>query len=180
MLPKGHQLYRLILETVLLCIVGLGMGLVINRHIVAQGFDGSLVEAIKQTLQNKITEKAQPAGAAAPTGNIIMMSVEQAKELCDSGRSLFIDARAPDAYEAGHISGAVNITEQTLEDHVFALMDKVRESRVIIYCSSAECPQSMELAELLIENDIKPVYVFSGGLDQWQKMGYPVVRGGGR
>jgi len=180
MVSKGPQLYRLILETALLCIVGLGTGLAVNRHIAVQGFDGSLVEAIKQTLQNKIKEKARPASEVAPAGDIIFMGVEQAKELCDSNRSLFIDARAPEAYEAGHIYGAVNITEQTIEDHIFELMDKARESKVIIYCSGPECPQAIELAELLIENDIKPIHVYSGGWDQWQKLGYPVVKGRGR
>jgi len=177
---KGPQIHRLLLETVLLCALGLGTGLAVNRHIVVQGFNGSLTEAIKKTLQERIQEKARPANPTAQGGSILFMIVEQAKELCDSGHSLFIDARAPEAYEAGHIYGAVNITEQTVEDHIFELMDKARESEVIIYCSGPECPQAIELAELLIENDIKPIHVYSGGLDQWQKMGYPVVRGKGR
>jgi rhodanese-related sulfurtransferase len=170
---------RLFLETALLCFLGFGLGLIINYQIVSQGVDGSLTAEIKETLKNQIEEKARKPDPESGAANIIILDHQQAKDLCENGQALFVDARPAGAYAEGHIQGAINITEQTLDDHLFDLMDMVKETRIIIYCTNPECPQAMELAELLAENDIRPAYVYTGGWDQWVEMGYPATNGEG-
>jgi rhodanese-related sulfurtransferase len=169
--------FRLLLETFLLYIASLSLGLFINHHIVSQGFDGSLIIKIKNHLKSELEEKVQNADSVNEKKKIIIIHAQQAKDFCDNGQSLFVDARPAHAYVKGHIHGAINITEQTLDDYIFDLMDKAGGNRIILYCENPECPQAMELAELLVENDISPVFVYPGGWDQWVERGYPTSLG---
>lgn len=168
---------RTLIETALLCCIGFGMGLIINHTFVSQGLDGSLIAQIKSRLQQQVEEKARDTATPDGDAAIIIIKVAEAKDLCDSAQAFFIDARPPHVFAAGHIQGAINITEQTLDDNLFDLMDRASQTKIVLYCTGPECPEAMELAELIVENDIKPVYVYTGGWLQWQEKGFPVSYG---
>ena len=45
----------------------------------------------------------------------------------------------------------------------------------IIYCSGGECSLSLDLADILFfDNGFENVFVFEGGLPEWEEAGYPL------
>ncbi len=60
------------------------------------------------------------------------VSIEEAKAALDSGSAVFVDVRSVEAYQASHISGAVNIPSEELEARLGEL-DKAKW--IITYCT---------------------------------------------
>jgi hypothetical protein len=60
------------------------------------------------------------------------VSIDEAKAALDSGSALFVDVRSAEAFQASHISGAVNIPSEELEERLDEL-DKAQW--IITYCT---------------------------------------------
>ena len=60
------------------------------------------------------------------------VSIDEAKAALDSGSAVFVDVRSAEAYQASHISGAVNIPSEELEARLGEL-DKAQW--IITYCT---------------------------------------------
>ena len=60
------------------------------------------------------------------------VSIEEAKAALDSNSAVFVDVRSAEAYQASHISGAVNIPSEELEARLGEL-DKTQW--IITYCT---------------------------------------------
>jgi rhodanese-related sulfurtransferase len=57
----------------------------------------------------------------------------------------------------------------------------VPEDRPLItYCNGYGCPDSYDLAVLLLEAGYRRVWVFEGGFPAWRDAGLPAKRGGGQ
>ena len=63
---------------------------------------------------------------------IARVSIDEAKAALDSGSAVFVDVRSAEAYQASHISGAVNIPSEELETRLSEL-DKAQW--IITYCT---------------------------------------------
>ena len=103
----------------------------------------------------------------------VMIDLELAKKMYDLG-ILFIDARDEDEYSESHISGAI------LEPAIAGELTDVSSSEkpLISYCSGGHCELSFDLAvELMEEWNYEKVFVFEGGLPEWEDAGYPMERG---
>lgn len=100
----------------------------------------------------------------------------------DAGAALFLDARDPAEYEAGHIPGAMRLSSSDLAAEPERLKTLPVAGRpVIAYCEGGECEASLDLARVLVEGGYRKVLVFTGGFPEWTAAGYPVERGkGGR
>ena len=60
------------------------------------------------------------------------VSLDEAKVAFDSGSATFVDVRSAEAYQASHISGAINIPSEELEARLGEL-DKAQW--IITYCT---------------------------------------------
>lgn len=82
---------------------------------------------------------------------------------------LWVDARPRAEFENAHIPGAVLLNEDEWERLIDGFLDSWnRDSRVVIYCSSASCDASRGVAERLkSEARIQNVYVLKGGWETW-------------
>ena len=60
------------------------------------------------------------------------VSIDEAKAALDSGSAVFVDVRSVEAYQASHVSGAVNIPLEELEARLGEL-DKAQW--IITYCT---------------------------------------------
>jgi len=95
-----------------------------------------------------------------------------AKKMYDLG-ILFVDAREMEEYNESHISGAI------LGPDVPGELTKIfpTDKPLITYCSGGHCDLSFELAvELMEEYNYEKVFVYEGGLPEWEDAGYPVDR----
>ena len=77
---------------------------------------------------------------------------------------LIVDVRRPDEFAEGHIAGAVNVPNETIEDEApDALPDK--EQTLFIYCRSGN--RSKEASQKLADMGYTNIYEF-GGINTWE------------
>ena len=102
-------------------------------------------------------------------------TVDEARQLFDSGEYVFVDARSSEDYEAGHIPGAVSLPVGQSEDRVAAFLERYPpEASIITYCSGRTCQDSHHLAEFLLEFGYDNVTVFIDGFPGWEAGGHPI------
>jgi rhodanese-related sulfurtransferase len=125
----------------------------------------------------------QAAQAAADSGNYV--TVERARQLFDvqylgSRQVVFIDARARDVFQKGHVENAMSLPAGELGP---ILPSKVRNyltgAAVVIYCQGAECTDSHDVAKRLqaANIDISPIFIFKDGYPAWVTAGHPTMTG---
>ena len=102
-------------------------------------------------------------------------TVDEARQLFDSGEYVFVDARSPEDFEAGHIPGAVSLPVGQSEERVAAFLERYPpEASIITYCSGRTCQDSHHLAEFLLEFGYDNVTVFIDGFPGWEAEGHPI------
>ncbi|MFA9615032.1 MAG: rhodanese-like domain-containing protein [Deltaproteobacteria bacterium] len=112
------------------------------------------------------------------TGGLPAVSLKQVKEAYKSGAALLVDARDPEFFEQGHIPGAVSLPVRDFASVFPRLEEQLRTApRVITYCDGASCELSVELTEKLLFAGLEYIEIFTGGIQQWQGAGQPVVKG---
>jgi rhodanese-related sulfurtransferase len=88
---------------------------------------------------------------------------EQAQALSPS--PLWIDARSRAEFEAGHVPGAVWVSEEDWQGGLIRLAPMLRAGRPLgVYCGSASCASSARVAQRLRRDlDWQEVFVLRGG-----------------
>jgi rhodanese-related sulfurtransferase len=98
-----------------------------------------------------------------------------ARQIYDSGTALFVDARAREAYEDGHIPDAVSLPVGQFDEYIDSFLSEHSPDRPIVaYCSGRTCEDSHKLAQLLLEFGFVNVRVFIDGFPGWETEGYPI------
>lgn len=125
-------------------------------------------------------ENGQPPEPGEPEHEpqVWEIGVLDAKELYDSGECVFFDARDSKYYEEGHIAGALNWSYDQFDrfyDRYSATVGV--EQCIVAYCIGGACDESYHLAEDLVAMGHLEVYLYIGGMEEWQLMGYPVKVG---
>jgi rhodanese-related sulfurtransferase len=111
------------------------------------------------------------------THQIEIDDVQIAKQIYDSGISLFVDARSRDRYSAGHIKGAVSMPVDEINDIIDPFISTYPpDTQIITYCSGRECDDSHFLAQFLKDLGYKNIRVFIDGYPGWTEKGYPIDR----
>lgn len=109
------------------------------------------------------TESGRFAQEAAPS-----ITLEEARTYFEAGTALFADARPLEAYQNGHILGAIHLdpnASDTWSENFFSQFPA--DTRIIAYCDGAQCPLSSELAEKLIWLGYEKVFVLKNGWSLW-------------
>lgn len=89
---------------------------------------------------------------------------EAMKMMKEQSDYLIVDVRRPDEFAEGHIAGAVNVPNETIEDEApDALPDK--EQTLLVYCRSGN--RSKEASQKLADMGYTNVYEF-GGINTWK------------
>jgi rhodanese-related sulfurtransferase len=91
------------------------------------------------------------------------VSVDEAKELIDSGEVEVLDVRTPEEFAAGHIPGAKLVPLQVIEG-MLSELDK--DQKYVVVCRSGN--RSTEASGILAENGFKNIYNMNGGLNEWK------------
>lgn len=76
------------------------------------------------------------------------------------------------AFEMAHIPGSINIPQgnEALFEQRFA-----KNKEIIVYCASADCDASDEVAKALVRRGFRRVYDYAGGLSDWNQDGHSVT-----
>lgn len=100
---------------------------------------------------------------------------ETVKRIYDVENAVFVDARARDIYDEGHIKGALSLPVNRFDELVPQFMkDHPISTRIVTYCSGRECEDSHKLAQYLLETGYTNVSVFIDGYPEWVEKGYPI------
>jgi rhodanese-related sulfurtransferase len=112
------------------------------------------------------TKSEKPA-----TGNFTTISVQEAKGMIDRGEVFILDVRTQEEYDAGHINRSTLIPVQVIETR---LNEIPRDQKVLVYCRSGR--RSSDASKILVNNSFKEIYNMNGGIDDWIRSGFEVVK----
>jgi rhodanese-related sulfurtransferase len=101
--------------------------------------------------------------------------VRIAKQIYDSGKAVFVDARSREDYEDGHIKGAVSLPVGQFDESINTFRGQYSTySSIVTYCSGRTCEDSHRLAHLLFDEGYTNVTVMIDGYPGWESEGYPI------
>ena len=105
------------------------------------------------------------------------LSLDRAKELWNNGTAIFLDAREPAEYSAGHIGSAFNLPAFGFEAHFGDVAPVLApHSQIVVYCDGTECDLSHRVGERLRQMGFTNVRILSNGWTVWRQAGLPVQR----
>jgi rhodanese-related sulfurtransferase len=164
------ELARVLLGALALLIGSAAIGIAVNhfspRGIPVFPVGQELAAAQAFTVSIPLPPGLKPVGLA------------DAKKAFDDAAALFLDARPSDEYAEAHVPGAVNLPPSRFEERFPDLADRVEKAPIIIvYCSGAECSDSIEVAERLEEAGNYTIQVLEAGWRAWAEAGYPTTTG---
>lgn len=93
------------------------------------------------------------------------ISIEQAKNILNSGLCSVFDIRDDRSYEQGRIPGAQRISDQIIRR---LRKTEQRDAPVIVYCYHGN--SSKDIARLLCDFGFTNVYNLEGGYTAWEKL----------
>jgi rhodanese-related sulfurtransferase len=126
-------------------------------------------------------EKPAQTKEAEPFPQVARITAEEVQRLAkDSGKVVLVDTDDPEAYEAEHIKGAVNIpydpTRDTHEQDQ-SLSALPGDRLIVFYCNCAHeeesAPMAMEMWELGYDHD--KVKALKGGLARWEHLKFSLA-----
>jgi rhodanese-related sulfurtransferase len=95
-----------------------------------------------------------------------------------AGSAIFLDARAPADYQAGHIANALSLPAEVFDEHWSQVAPFLApDSAIVCYCDGVECDLSHRLTEKLREHGFKNIHVLKNAWTEWSKAGYPTTTG---
>ena len=109
------------------------------------------------------------------------IELAKAKALWDGGSAIFIDAREPVDFAAGHIATALNLPVLEFDKHYGELAPRLStEAQIIAYCDGTECELSHRLQTRLREAGYTNVHILFNGWTAWRQAGHPTEQGEGK
>ena len=97
----------------------------------------------------------------------------EAADLIKHEGPLILDVRTPNEYSRGHLQNSVLIPVQELQSRYNELGNH-RDREILIYCATGN--RSTVASKILIDNGFKHIVNMRGGIYDWSKKNYPVVR----
>ncbi len=92
---------------------------------------------------------------------------------------LFVDAREHDMYRGRHIKGAVSLPINNASAQIDDFLTQYDPATpMVVYCSGQGCSDSHHLAELLLNYGYEYIRIYTGGMPDWKKRGYPTEGAG--
>ncbi|RKU26731.1 hypothetical protein C6497_13130 [Candidatus Poribacteria bacterium] len=89
------------------------------------------------------------------------------------GDAIFVDTRSAASFKRGHIPRAVNVPINRVKSTISELPTN-KETYLITYCGSVECPNAYQLMNMLLGQGYINVKFFPRGLRGWHALGYPL------
>ncbi len=115
---------------------------------------------------------------ALKTSEDAVISIEEARALFLTGGAIFLDARSPEDFQAGHIQGALNLPAQNFDEFFPVVLPEITpDSLIITYCDGENCELSKDLAFALSAKGYSHVRVLVNGWSSWRDANLPVELG---
>ena len=94
------------------------------------------------------------------------------ERLASDDRPVLVNALAREAFDEARIPGSISIPAG---DALRVAPDVLaRDQAIVVYCSSRSCTASPTLAQKLVDIGFTEVIDFEGGIEEWERAGYPM------
>jgi len=131
----------------------------------------TLLHSLQQVAENNLAEVDMLVSKYLTTkDDLEPIEARELLRLAKDGNVTVLDVRPSDEYEAGHISGALNVPLSELEKH---LKDLPKDKEVVAYCRGPYCVLAYEAVEQLRKKGYK-VRRLEEGYPEWVSSGLPV------
>lgn len=124
----------------------------------------------------------QPIDQSADSHLPTNLNTRQSFALYAANEADFLDARAYDTFQAGHIAGAYSVPYNRAANRVASLLadgfiDPSR--RVVVYCIGGTCDESKFVVRALLEAGFDPdmLHIDDDGYPAWAAAGHPTGTG---
>ncbi|WP_165859214.1 rhodanese-like domain-containing protein [Desulfofundulus salinus] len=141
--------------------------------MVVKSLSGELLAEIQQKQLADLKAKAEQLSP-----DIKFIDLVSAKKLFDERQAIFLDARSPEEYMEGTITGSIGISLMSVvkgEVEIEKLIPD-RNAVIVTFCSGGECDVGVEMARELVDRGYTNVYVLGEGYPGWLEAGYPVFK----
>jgi len=102
----------------------------------------------------------------------------EAEQIVDDGIHFIFDARSTDYFEAGHLPMAMSLPETEFDEKFLEIAPMlIPEQEIMVYCSGADCDESLQVSKYLVEQGFTNVVLFESGYESWVEAGLPVEEG---
>jgi rhodanese-related sulfurtransferase len=104
------------------------------------------------------------------------LSPQKVKAMVDQKEKIIlVDVRTPEEYvgELGHIEGAV-LKPLPQIDEWFKEFEGKKKQAIVFVCRSGR--RSFSAASYFREHQVEKAYSLTGGMSEWNRLGYPVVK----
>lgn len=111
-----------------------------------------------------------------PVIHLNEIDADSMRALVESDSAILFDARTPDEFNTGHIANALSFPISQFDSMYPLYQDRLAETKTVItYCSGIHCTDSTMLAKELYLKGYTDIFVFKGGVEEWQGLGYPLI-----
>jgi rhodanese-related sulfurtransferase len=91
---------------------------------------------------------------------------------------VLMDALAPMVYAHSHLPGAINVPPSAVDPTRLAKRVPDLATEIVVYCSNADCDDSVVTAQRLEALGYTNVRHYAGGKEEWHAAGLPLERAG--
>ncbi len=99
---------------------------------------------------------------------------DQAYFVFDKKMAKFIDPRDEWDFKEIHIKGAINIPAYKFSRSMADLKKLNKDDMIVVYCEDEYCDNGKSICDSLIDLMYKNVFLYKGGIDEWQFAQYPL------
>jgi len=104
-----------------------------------------------------------------------LIDERQAASFRDDPDTVFVDTRGCLDYAKSHVSGAVCLPPEDVEQRFPAVEPLIPPgSRVILYCYGPECDMAERVGLFLAQLGYRNMMIMSSGFNEWEKAKFPV------
>jgi rhodanese-related sulfurtransferase len=89
---------------------------------------------------------------------------------------VLVDALSPISFAMAHLPGAINMTQQLLDDRARRRIPGP-DTEVVVYCADEDCDSSTTVAHRLVALGYRNVRHYAGGRRDWEAAGLPLEGG---
>ena len=103
-------------------------------------------------------------------------SLDETARAVGEGSRIILDARKLESYQEGHLPTAMPLPVSDFANafgNLSGLLATFADP-LLVYCSGADCDESVELAVKLRDIGYTNIVVYAGGFDEWKAAGRPV------
>lgn len=159
---------RVVLQLILLCLAGAGVGLGANALSPRTAPLGTPVKPQAESTPGTCAAASASGGAFAPVPRI---TVGQAQPLCSACTAAFVDARTEEEFTQGHVTNALHLPPGDVPPGVLAQLKGY--GTVVVYDAEPEGSMAEAVAMGLREMGVKDVRVLQGSWPEWNAKGAP-------